>query len=208
MFDRFIAGKFRRPTGFFGRLVGKLMAKGNAFEAHWTVSLLNIEPHHQVLEIGFGPGIAIEQAAQKAYQGLVAGIDYAQTMVDLASQRNAVAIQAGRVSLQQGEASFLPYAEGTFDEVFTIHCIYFWANPVQVLTEIHRVLKPGGLLAVTIMPKDKWSKKRPLPPGDLFTLYGGEEVAELLTVAGFQHVRVQGSLQSEKFPGVSVLGNS
>ena len=59
MFGRFIAGKFRKPTGIFGRIAGNMMAKGNATEARWTVDLLDIQPGDHVLEVGFGPGVAI-----------------------------------------------------------------------------------------------------------------------------------------------------
>jgi hypothetical protein len=69
MIARLFAGKFRRPTGFLGRLVGNVMARGNAHEAGWTVSLLNIQPDQHILEIGFGPSVAIQSASQKAARG-------------------------------------------------------------------------------------------------------------------------------------------
>jgi ubiquinone/menaquinone biosynthesis C-methylase UbiE len=205
MIARFFAGELRSPTGFFGRLVGNVMAHGNAYEANWTVSLLNIQPDNHILEIGFGPGVAIQHAAQKAINGLVAGIDYSETMVHVARKRNTAAIKAGRVDLKHGEVSSLPYLDESFDKAFSIHCIYFWANPVDDVKELRRSLKLGGLLAVTIMPKDKWPKERPAPP-DIFTLYSGDEVARMLSGAGFHDVRVVVCPQLARFPGECVLG--
>jgi ubiquinone/menaquinone biosynthesis C-methylase UbiE len=203
MIGKFIARKFRNPTGFFGRVVGSAMARGNELAASWTVSLLDIQPNSHVLEVGFGPGVGIQYAAKKADKGLVAGIDASETMVQVAGKRNAAAIAAGNVDLKHGEISSLPYPDESFDLAFTIHCIYFWANPIEGVKELRRVLKSSGLLAITILPKDKWN--RPAPP-DLFTLYNSDEVAQLLSKAGFRDVRVESCPQRDRFPGECVLG--
>jgi ubiquinone/menaquinone biosynthesis C-methylase UbiE len=159
----------------------------------------------QVLEIGFGPGVGIQHAAQKVAQGHVSGIDYSETMVRLASKRNAAAIKSGRVDLRQGTASSLPYWDEAFDRAYTIHCIYFWTEPAACLREIHRVLKTDGMLAITIMPKDKWVSRRGRPPAEVFTLYNGSDVAQLASEAGFRDVRVEHCPQPDKFPGECIL---
>jgi ubiquinone/menaquinone biosynthesis C-methylase UbiE len=208
MINRFIAGKFRHPTGFFGRIVGNAMARNNEPAIHWTIALLEIQKRDRILEIGFGPGVGIEYAAQRATQGFIAGIDASETMVQVASHRNADAIKAGRVELKSGDVASLRYADEFFDKAMTIHCIYFWADAIACLQAIHRTLKPGGLLAITILPKDTWIKqqKPPVPPPDLFTLYNSNEVAQLLTDAGFCEVKIENCLSSNKFSGACVLG--
>ncbi len=205
MIARLFAGNSRKPRGLLGRIVGNLMARANDYEARWTISLLNIQPDQHILEIGFGPGVAIQYASQKAAHGLVAGVDYSETMVQVARKRNAAAIKAGHIDLDFGEVSSLPYPDESFDTAFAIHCVYFWPRPIDALREVRRILKPGGLLAVTIMPKDKWPKER-TPPPDLFTLYSNEEVAQSLSEAGFREVRVELCPQPEEFPGACVLG--
>ncbi len=208
MMNRFIAGKFRHPIGFFGWLIGKAMARNNATAIQWTISLLNIQPDDHVLEIGFGPGVGIEYAAQKASNGLVAGIDASETMVQVAQKRTAAAIAAGHVALKQGEVASLPYADASFDQALTIHCLYFWANPIACLQEIRRTLKPNGRLAITILPKDTWMKqqKPPVPPPDLFTLYNSSDVAQLLAAAGFREVQVENCPPPNPFAGACVMG--
>jgi ubiquinone/menaquinone biosynthesis C-methylase UbiE len=203
MIARFIAGQSRKPTGFFGRLVANSMARGNEYEVGWTVTLLSVQADDRVLEVGFGPGVGIELVSQKATKGLTAGVDLSATMVQVARQRNAAAIQAGQVELKQGDVAALPYGDESFDKAFGVHAIYFWPKPTQGLKELRRVLKPGGRLAITVMPKDKWERT---PPSDIFTLYNAGDIERLLAESGFREVRVETSPQPDKFPGVCVRG--
>ena len=190
MIGRFIANQFRTPSGLLGRLIGNGMARSNEPEARWTIDLLNIQPDTRVLEIGFGPGVAIQYAAQQAVQGHVSGIDYSETMVQVARKRNASAIRNGLVDLTHGNVSSLPYMDESFDRVFTIHCIYFWAEPAAYLRELRRVLRANGVLAITIQPIDKWPSNR-TPPADVFKLYRADEVTQLVADAGFRDARVE-----------------
>ena len=134
MINRFISGKFRHPTGFFGRLVGRAISRGHEPAIRWTISLLDSQPDDHILEIGFGPGVGIEYAAQKAAKGLVVGVDASETMVQVARKRNAGAIAAGTVDLKHGEVSSLPYEDASFNKAMTIHCILFLGGRDRLLT--------------------------------------------------------------------------
>ena len=191
----FMTKQFGNPSGLFGEFIGNGMARRNIYDAEWRVSLLNIQPHHHILEIGFGPGVSTQMASEKASQGFVAGIDHSRTMVQAASQRNAAAIRTGLMELKQGEVSSLSYPDQLFDIVFSLHSIYFWPKPVDCLKEIKRVLKPDGLLGITIQPKDKWG---PNVDSSIMTLYFGSEVASLFSEAGFRNIRVETSPQEDK----------
>jgi len=184
----FITKQFGNPRGLLGRFIGDRMARGNIYDAQWTISLLNIQPQHHLLEIGFGPGVSTLMASAQASKGFIAGIDHSETMVQAASQRNAVAIQAGHMELKQGDVNALPYPDRSFDIVYSLHSIYFWQNPLDCLKEIKRVLKPEGLLAITIQPKDKWNPR--IDP-TVMTLYFGKDLAALFTEAGYRNVRVE-----------------
>src|SRR4051812_2684160 len=87
----------RAARGIAGRVVGWVMAhrNSNVERNRWVVSLLEVQPADRVLEIGFGPGVAITELAARATQGQVYGIDHSQVMVEQASRRNAAAIRAG-----------------------------------------------------------------------------------------------------------------
>jgi ubiquinone/menaquinone biosynthesis C-methylase UbiE len=145
-----LAGQHGHPTGIVGRVLGEQMVRQHMPETTWTISLLDLKPEDQILELGFGAGRAIELVAAQASNGHISGIDLSQEMVRAASRRNAKAIKAGRVALCHGDVTTLPFADNQFDKVFSIQTLYFWPDPPRALAEVFRVLKPGAMLVVTL----------------------------------------------------------
>jgi ubiquinone/menaquinone biosynthesis C-methylase UbiE len=148
--------QFAHPKGWVGRLVGMILALKNRERNAWTISMLDIQPSDQVLEIELGPGRAIQKVAELTLNGFVAGIDLSYVMVEQASKRNSAAIRSGRVLLQQGGESPLPFEDNKFNKVFAVNSMQFWSNPMDGLQEVRRVLKPGGRVVITIQPM--WAK--------------------------------------------------
>ena len=118
-----IRAQFRHPRGVAGWLAGWAMAlrSSNRQRNVWAVGLLGVEPTDRVLEIGFGPGIAIRELSRRATQGLVCGIDHSAVMVRQATRRNAEAVRAGRVVLRLGAAEYLPAFAEPFDKVLAVN---------------------------------------------------------------------------------------
>ncbi len=172
------------PTGFLGVLAALHMTHDNREANYWTVSLLDINPTDHVLEIGFGPGLAIQKVAAIVSKGLAVGVDSSETMLKLAQKRNAASIAAGRVELKKGDISSLPYASESFDKALAVNVIYFLADPIANLQELHRVTKPGGRVALFLEAKEKLAKMGALLDG-VYTLYTAEQVVQLLNQAGF-----------------------
>ncbi|MEO8287750.1 MAG: methyltransferase domain-containing protein [Chloroflexota bacterium] len=192
--------QYRRPFGEVGRKVGEAMARDHLPENLWTIGQIDAQPGDHILEVGFGPGVAIEELLKHVTTGLVAGIDFSQTMVDAATRRNIQAIRAGRADLRYGDAIELPFADATFHKAFSIHSIYFWSEPMSALRELHRVLKPGGLLVLTVLPKEKWPPNPPGSPLDFgtpeCTPYLGRELKQMLLDAGFSSTRIEADAAS------------
>jgi ubiquinone/menaquinone biosynthesis C-methylase UbiE len=158
--------------------------KSNTERTRWTLSLLDLKAEDRVLEIGFGPGIAVELASRIASNGLVAGVDHSEVMVRHAIKRNARAVRDGKVVLKLGSAGQLPVFEQPFDKIFSINSIHFWENPVDSLARMRRLLRPGGILAVTMQPRSRNTTEES-------TKAIGEELVAKLEQAGFSRCRLE-----------------
>ncbi|KAM3098825.1 class I SAM-dependent methyltransferase [Phormidesmis sp. 146-12] len=194
-----IRSQFMQPRGFAGWLVGWAMAlrSSNRQRNLWAVELLGVEPTDRVLEIGFGPGIAIRELSRRATQGLVCGIDHSEVMVRQATQRNLDAVQAGRVDLRCGLIEHLPAFEEPFDRVLAVNNMGMWREPVERLKEIHRLMRPGGRIAIVSQPRCPGATAET-------TVAAGHEIVTRLTEAGF--TRIQSDTLALKPPVVCVIG--
>ena len=171
-------------------MTGRAMARRNAESNDWTVSLLDIQPRDRVLEVGFGPGLAIRSAAGRASDGFVAGVDHSETMLREASELNSQGIQTGRIELRKADASSIPYDEGTFDKVLAVNVIYLWPDLARTVRELRRVMRPGGLLALYLAPLERIDELG-LRRSPLFTIHGVDDVVRVLLGAGFANPRVE-----------------
>ena len=166
---------FGCPKGILGRLGGIIMARMNRKCAAWAIDLLGVQPHERVLEVGFGPGVAIQLLAESASEGYVAGVDYSREMVEQATARNMKAIESGRVELRHGSVERLPFEDDTFDKALAINSMQVWPDAVAGLREIRRVMKRSGRIALA------------------FTRHSGQPkggLTDVLTAAGFTTVRI------------------
>ena len=146
----FVDRQHQHPTGVIGRAIGERMVRQHAPETGWTIAKLQISPTDRVLELGFGAGRGIALAAELAYRGRVVGIDLSTTMVQAARRRNKAAVKAGRVTLLVGDVAALPFSGEQFDKIFSIHTFYFWVEPLRIIEELSRILRPGGMLMLTL----------------------------------------------------------
>src|SRR5712691_4196440 len=175
-----IVSQFMRPRGGAGWLVGWEMAlrSSNRQRNVWAVGLLGVEPTDRVLEIGFGPGIAIRELSRRATHGLVCGVDHSAVMVRQATRRNADAVRAGRGELRCGSAEHLPAFAEPFDKVLAVNNMGMWREPDERLKALHRLMRPGGRIAIVSQPRCPGATAET-------TVAAGREIAARLTVAGF-----------------------
>jgi ubiquinone/menaquinone biosynthesis C-methylase UbiE len=140
---------FGRPEGILGRVGGFVMARMNRDAAAQVIALIGIRADDQILEVGFGPGVAIQlMVPHISAAGAVAGIDQSPEMVRQAAARNADALRRGKVDLRLGAAESLPFADETFDKALAINSMQAWPDASAGLREMRRVLKHGGRVAL------------------------------------------------------------
>jgi ubiquinone/menaquinone biosynthesis C-methylase UbiE len=172
---------FGHPRGFLGRVAGAIMAVENRARNQWAVSLLDAQSHDQILEIGFGPGLAIQALAQTTATAFIAGVDESLVMVKQARKRNAAGIRSGRVALEHGSVEQLPHADATFHKVLAVNSLHHWPEPATNLCEVRRILKPNGLVVIVEQPRGAAGNEQVQGRAD--------ELATLLVAAGFQNIQ-------------------
>lgn len=97
----------------------------------------------RALDIGCGPGAAVRQAATRAREAV--GVDRSQPMVDIARKRSR---RVSNVRFEVGSAESLPFPDDSFTVAWTAHSYHHWEDPAAGLTEVKRVLVPGGTLVI------------------------------------------------------------
>lgn len=188
---------FARPSGVRGRVAGWLMALSNRKLNAWAVELLAVRPNDQVLEIGFGPGLAVQELAKRVRHGKVHGVDVSPLMVQQALRRNAAPVSAGKVALHESGVSSLPFADASIDKVLAVNSVQFWPQLDADLREVWRVLRPGGRLAIVLQPR--WA------PDTADVLAVRDDLVAHLRQCGYANVRhLVNPLQP--MPAIAVLG--
>jgi ubiquinone/menaquinone biosynthesis C-methylase UbiE len=104
-----------------------------------------------VLEVAPGPGFLAIELAKRGHHR-VTGLDISRTFVDIA-QRNA---ERARVSVdfRNGNASQMPFPDGSFDFVVCRAAFKNFSEPVKAISEMHRVLRQGGRGVIIDLRRD------------------------------------------------------
>lgn len=96
------------------------------------------------LDAGCGPGQFTILAAERLPGLEVWGIDLAPTMIELARAHAVESRAANRLHFEVADVAALPFPADHFDVVLSTGSIKHWPDPVAGLSELHRVLAPGG----------------------------------------------------------------
>ncbi|MBV8416895.1 MAG: class I SAM-dependent methyltransferase, partial [Verrucomicrobia bacterium] len=113
-------------------------------EAESFVARMELEPGARVLDVACGTGNVTIPLARRG--AMVTGLDMMPHLLDEARAR--AAHEGLSIRFDEGFAEMLPYPDGSFDVLVSMFGIMFSPLPATVATEMARVLKPGGRLAL------------------------------------------------------------
>jgi len=130
----------------YGALVLKALAERD-LQVEGAFFLPHLKPGMSLLDCGCGPGALTVQLAAIVAPGLVVGLDRHGDQHDIGRKQAADAGLAN-VSFREGSIYELPFDDDTFDAVFAHAVLYHLGDPGAALREMHRVLKPGGVVGI------------------------------------------------------------
>jgi SAM-dependent methyltransferase len=113
------------------------------------VRFAGIAAGENVLDVGTGTGVVAITAARAGAE--VTGLDLTPELLDEARE-NARIAQMEQIVWSEGDAEALPYPDRSFDVVVSQFGHMFAPRPEAAVSEIHRVLKPGGRFGASHRP--------------------------------------------------------
>jgi ubiquinone/menaquinone biosynthesis C-methylase UbiE len=179
-----LAKQLRKPSGFYGKLVAKMMEFRNRGSYKEIISKLSPRKGEHILEIGYGPGLGIYRIANSVPGCIISGIDFSELMYNKASQRNKKFIDKGTVLLHYGDV-FTMMGNDKFDKIFCVNVIYFWNDLNRAFNKIYNMLGARGEFLIYMDHMDTIEKAKFLAD---FCKYPIEEVERELKNAGFADI--------------------
>jgi ubiquinone/menaquinone biosynthesis C-methylase UbiE len=171
------------------------------FEEHKLAYLSELEALKRAIPEG-GRGLEVGVGTGRFAQplGIKIGVDPSEKMLEIARKRGIEGI------LGRGEN--LPFKDGEFDFVLLAFTLCFVDNPLKVLEEAKRVLKPGGRVIVGIIDKNSklgkiyQAKKEKSKFYKVAKFYSSEEIIDMLSKLDFTDIQalqtISGELESIK----------
>ena len=164
---------------------------------------IGLTSHHKILDLGCGSGIVSSELAKITHPGEVIGIDFSESMLKQACWlKDSQSIT--NLNFQLGNAYQLNFPDNYFDFVYSRLLFQHLVEPAKVLSNIYRILKPGGILYILDVD-DRWLTLYPEPKSfaslcqKLTSLqksqggdpYVGRKIGSYIHQAGFNRVETQ-----------------
>lgn len=147
------------------------------------IEILKLKPTSVMIDVGCGNGCALRHASTRVTNGTLIGVDSSARMIELAHEKTARHTAANKIEFYQGQAEKLPLGNAIADVALAFESIDHWQDPLKGLSEIFRVLKPHGYLALV---RDSNLSSSPCDRASL---------QSLMTKAGFE-VNLERDIQS------------
>ena len=193
MLTRFVPAIYERwwrPA--LARAVKGFTGPGMSEEVRIARLFLGLTSGDRVLDVACGPGNFSREFAKAAgAEGLVVGIDASRTMLSRGAEESERA-RSGNLVLVRGDATRLPFRDGSFDCTCCFAALHLFADPFTGLDEMRRVLAPGGRIALMTSVRRPVTVKAMKPIVERLSgmrVFEPDEITAALDERGFIDVR-------------------
>lgn len=144
-----------------------------------------VDPSLTVGDLGCGTGLLTEVLAPHVHR--VVAVDASPDMLDAARGRVG---ESPNVEIRQGELEALPLQAGELDAALLSLVLHYSPDPARALTEVARVLQPGGrVLIVDMLPHDHEEYQQQM--GHVWLGFSDKQISRFLNGAGFGNARIR-----------------
>ncbi len=165
---------------------------------------VDLSKQSHIIEVGCGVGAQTEILLERFPKAKITSVDRSEKQLERARKHLSRQAKAGRVKLVEADALELPFADNSFDGAFLCWFLEHVQLPVEILREVHRVLKPGGVIYCSevmnatfhVHPYSPATLKYWFEYNDhLWSLKGdpfvGGKLANYLLAAGYQNITTE-----------------
>jgi SAM-dependent methyltransferase len=186
--ERLVRTSVGLPSGPLGRLATWQMAFEHRPVYATMARELDLRPDDDLLDVGCGSAAFLQRHA--AHVRHVAGLDASEIPVGMARRRLADRIAAGTAEIVLGDAMAMPWPDDRFSVVTAYVLLEYVPDPQKALSEMYRVLRPGGRAVLTLgFPLKDASLSGTRSPWGLWR-WSEADARRLMEEAGFGEVTV------------------
>lgn len=179
-----IASQLRQPQGTKGIEMAEMMNETNIKMTSHSIDRLDIQENDNILELGHGNCGHLEYLLNQRAKLTYHGLETSNLMKEEAHTRNKAFVDKKLASFHFYDGLHIPFPDNYFDKIFTVNTIYFWAEPKLLFAELHRVIKPEGLLNITYA-EEKFMKQLPFTEFG-FNFYDNNKIKQLMITTTFK----------------------
>lgn len=143
-----------------------------------------------ILDVGCGSGEVLIEVARVFPKAELVGLDLSEPLLEIARSSAEKAGLANQLKFKKGDAQEMPFMDDSFDVVVSVNTFHVVDDPVAMLNEIERVLKPGGILGLSCIKRSWLSIFMPI----LRTAYTASETKKILQCSKLRPWKLHESL--------------
>ncbi len=192
-----------RMRAYFDEMAGKFgrqYVPGRSWKGLAEV-LLRLMPRMTIADLGAGEGTFSQLLAQRATQ--VIAVDNSEKMVEY-GQMTALSNGVTNLEYRQGDLEDLPIPDASVDLAFFSQALHHAQHPARAMAEAHRILRPGGQVAVLDLVKHSFEQAREMY-ADVWLGFSEAEILRFLRGAGFTDLQTAVVHREEESPHFETL---